>query len=145
MHELNGVSKHDIGVVGSGWEIVYAGPVAYIGRVTAKRAREGELTLCPAFLYMSQIQAQQLPDGRTNLRPQRSVLPIELMGTERLEITIAFTTRMPLAHFDKEDVTVFDQLVRQAMKMQEQIRAERAGIALVSALPPGMPRPPGAG
>lgn len=113
------------------WEIVCAGPAAWIGRVT--EAITDEVTLSPCYAYIFQISA-----GPQGPQMMRDVWPLELF-VSNVPVRIKWTNRRRLADFDEADRETLWKLVQGAVDAQKRLRGARANIVLGAQMPPGRP------
>lgn len=123
-----------------GWVIVGDGQVRYIGSPTEDldSTVTNWINLCPAFEYHSGIVLSQTATG-VNIGRQRFVVPIESMASRDVRITIRRGHWYRLSDFDKPDREIIEREIDNAIKGQEQLRAQRSGLSLVSELPKGLP------
>jgi hypothetical protein len=138
--ETNGVPIIGKHIAGDDWEIVYDGPVAFIGRVVEDL--DGWVTLSPIYQYVSKVDIREVPGGLEYKPNKRTAFPVEMLPSiDRRRIRP--TQRQSLKDIDEYDRTnIFDKLVNDAEDIRRKFMAGRLHLTLTDEMPK-VP-PPGA-
>jgi len=141
MSEHNGVPIINKHVAGDDWEIVYDGPVAFIGRVIEDK--DGWVTLSPVYHYISKLDIREVTGGLEYKPSRRTAFPVEMLPSTK-QRRIRPTQRQSVTDFDEYDRTnIFDKLITDAEDIKRKFLVGRFGVKVTDEMPK-VPPPGGA-
>jgi hypothetical protein len=96
---------------------------------------DGMISLCPAFLYVSNLVVQQDRAGNPMLARDSAILPWDLTLKETQELTVVPSAIAFLSMMAEDDAKEYHRLMDRCTDMMVKSRMAKSGLTIASSVP----------